>query len=689
MLSMNAQVRFLVTSLALAACALVVSNADAVGTRRFILDSLKSLEGGDLKGTSITSNGEVRAGLSLANLEIPDASSVWSAIVLKDGTVLLGTGNGGRIYAVKNGKASIAAETGALAVSALAIGFGGDVIAGTFPEGKLFRFPQGKLNGEKLKPWSELKETEDVWSLAFDDKKNALYAATGPEGKLFRIGPEGRAEVHFDSEDSHLVSVAVGPDSTVYAGSNGKALLYKISAPGRATVMHDFEGDDVKAIIVDAKGVVYAIANSYEGALKGLRPKRSSSSMSAQPSDDRSSRPGKGRLVRFDSRGIVEVMLAKDDTHFVALALDASGVPHVGTGAEGRVYSVDENHIERLVADTEERQVAALALSGPTRFVASSDPVVFHNITGVGGADAVWTSKVLDAGMRAQFGMLEWQGEGTLELETRSGNTDKPDDSWSAWSRPMAKPAKVVSPASRYLQIRARFSRDPKAVLREVKVAFVTDNVRALVTDVSAGADKSDTGSSSVPESGGPLGEPSTKIEMSWKVENPDNDKLRYRLFYKPIGGANWFSIVDSEEELTKPSYSWDTNGLPEGHYRVRVDASDELSNPPDRVTRHSLESRTIIVDNTPPQLTKLTLAGTRLQGTASDGIGPIARIEFQVVGGKSWFPVFPTDSVFDTATESFDVDVSNYVPTGPHLVVVRACDSGGNSVSRTVSRGK
>jgi hypothetical protein len=291
--------------------------------------------------------------------------------------------------------------------------------------------------------------------------------------------------------------------------------------------------------------------------------------------------------------------------------------------------------------------------------------------------------------MRAQFGMLEWQGEGTLELETRSGNTDKPDDSWSAWSRPMAKPAKVVSPASRYLQIRARFSRDPKAVLREVKVAFVTDNVRALVTDVSAGADKSDTGSSSVPESGGPLGEPSTKIEMSWKVENPDNDKLRYRLFYKPIGGANWFSIVDSEEELTKPSYSWDTNGLPEGHYRVRVDASDELSNPPDRVTRHSLESRTIIVDNTPPQLTKLTLAGTRLQGTASDGIGPIARIEFQVVGGKSWFPVFPTDSVFDTATESFDVDVSNYVPTGPHLVVVRAFDSGGNSVSRTVSRGK
>jgi hypothetical protein len=413
------------------------------------------------------------------------------------------------------------------------------------------------------------------------------------------------------------------------------------------------------------------------------------SSLSAQPTDDKSTKAGKGKLVRFDKRGVVEVMMNNDQSHFITLILDERGVPHVGTGAEGKVYAVDENHVEQLIADTPERQVAAISLNGASRFVVSSDPVVFHAITGVGGADAVWTSKVLDAGMRAQFGLLEWQGEGTLELETRSGNTDKPDDSWNAWSRPMAKPAKVASPAARYLQIRARFSRDPKAVLREVKVAFLTDNARALITEVSNGEDKSDTGSDRVPESGGPIGDPSPKIELTWKVDNPDNDKLRYRVFYKPIGGAQWFSIVDSEEELTKTSHTWDTAGLPEGHYRVRVDASDELSNPPDRVTRHSLESRTIIVDNTPPQLGKLTLTGNRLQGTASDGIGPIARIEFQVVGGKSWFPIFPTDAVFDQASEPFDVDVTNYVPTGPHLVVVRAFDSGGNSVSRTVSRGR
>ena len=36
----------------------------------------------------------------------------------------------------------------------------------------------------------------------------------------------------------------------------------------------------------------------------------------------------------------------------------------VGTGVEGRVYTVDENHTSMLVADIDGRQVGALSLSG-------------------------------------------------------------------------------------------------------------------------------------------------------------------------------------------------------------------------------------------------------------------------------------------------------------------------------------
>ena len=238
---MNSKLLF---SSAVVAASLLGSEVLAVGTRQFVLATLESFQGGDLAGVSVASDGTVRAGRTLAKLPIADASSVWDSVVLTDGSVLLGTGSGGRVYRVQGGKASIAATTGAMAVSSLALGEGGMVFAGTFPDGNIFKLDPKSFAAEPaadaLKPWVTLPETEDVWDLAYDAKAKALYAATGPEGRLYRIDAAGKAEVYFDSEESHLVSVAVAADGQVYAGSSGKALLYRLSGPGRASVVHDF-----------------------------------------------------------------------------------------------------------------------------------------------------------------------------------------------------------------------------------------------------------------------------------------------------------------------------------------------------------------------------------------------------------------------------------------------------------------
>jgi hypothetical protein len=691
---MNRRTTFktLFTLLGAAATFGMTQPADAVGTRTFVLSDQSSFEGGDLTGVAVASDGTVRAGLSLANAPIDDATSVWASVTLDDGSVLLGTGTGGRIYQVKNGKVSIAAETKAMAVSSLAVGPGGTVFAGTFPEGKIFKLAAGELDGGEKKPWVTLEKTEDVWALAYDAKKKALFAATGPDGKLFRINDaSGKADVFFDSEEDHLVSVAVGPDGAVYTGSNGKGLLFRLKAPGRAEVVHDFDSDDVKAIAVapaDKGGAIYAVANEYKGTLGGLRSGKSSS-LTPSPTPPKAAKPGKGQLWRFDRNGIAEQMIDNDKTHFVSLALDAEARPYVGTGAEGKVYTVDDNHVVQLVADTDERQVGALSISGNTPFLATSDPVVFHAIKATGGPDAVWTSKALDAGLRAKWGRLEWQVNGTVELETRSGNTEEPDDTWSAWSKAMARPGEIASPSARYLQVRSRWARDAKAVLREVRIAFVTDNARALITKLEAGELKSDTGGDKVPESGSAPEDHSEKLKITWKVENPDSDKLRYRIFYQREGTKGWFSMQEPNEELTKTTYSWDTSGMPEGRYRLALEASDELSNPPGRVTKHRQELAGVVVDNTAPVISGLSLNGNRLQGTASDQVGPISRLEFALVGKKSWFPIFPKDEVFDEPSEAFDVDVASLVPSGPHLVVVRAYDQSGNRIERTISRGR
>ncbi len=663
----------------------------AVGTRTFVLDTLDSFKGGELKGVAVGSDGTVRAGLSLANLPIIEATTAWDSLLLSDGSVLIGTGPTGRVHRIKDGKATLVAETDALGVSTLVLGFDGLAFAGSFPDGKIFKLAPDTKDAKKLEPWVTLPETEDVWELAYDAKNKALYAATGPEGRLYRIDAAGKAEVYFDSEESHLVSVAVATDGKVYAGSSGKALLYEITAVGRARVVHDFEGDDVRAIAIAQTGAhagaIYAVANDYRGALKQLRPPKRAR-MAPSPSDDKSMKAGHGRLVRFGKDGVLERLLDDDETHFASLALDAAGAPYVGTGAEGRIYTVDDNHVTRLVADTEERQITAILLGEKSRHVIGSDPLVYHDVTGQGGEAAVWTSKVLDAGLRAHFGLLDLTADGQLEIETRSGNTDPPDATWSEWSKPLATSGKLESPAARFLQLRARFARDPSAVLRGLRVAFVTDNARAVLTEVAAGEKDTDTGSASVPASGAQPSEPSSKLRLQWKLDNPDSDELRFRLFFRGDKSPRWTSLLEPREVLTKREYTWETAGLPEGRYRVRVDATDELANAPGQATQHSLESQVVLVDNTPPRLEKLSLKGSRLAGRATDGVGPIQRVELALVGDNAWYPLVPTDGVFDEATEDFDLDVSQVITTGPDVfVVVRAYDAAGNRINATVPR--
>lgn len=660
------------------------SDAGAVGTRTFTLDSLEKLSGGDLKGVAVSSDGAVRAGFTIGSAPIPDASATFSALTMADGSSLVGTSPEGKVYRVSGDAVSLYADTGALAVTSLVQAKNGTVYAATIPDGKVFRLSQGKAE-----PFATLPDTSHVWALVADRAGTGLFAATGPEGKVFRIEPSGQASVYFRSTETQLVSLAIAENGDLYAGSSGKGRLFRITGPGRATVVSDLPGEEVKAIAV-SKGVVYAISNEYGEPPEA--PKRSAATGRTPPGPSHAPKPkpGKGQLWRFDAQGRPERMMKHDDTHYMSLSLDDKGQPYVGTGNDGRVYTVDDAHVVTLVADTDERQVGAVhvASGGGRGYVATSDPPVFHRILGRGGQDAVWTSKVLDAGLRAKFGTLGWRSTGALELSTRTGNTSTPDATWSAWSNPLATPGAIASPQGRFVQVRARWARDPNAVLTEVTVPFMTDNVRPVVTEVSAApkaAPAKEPAKETIVASGGDPPKHDSVVKVSWKVDNPDSDPLRYRVAFKREGQQLWRDAHNPDDVLTKAELEWDTTALPEGKYRVRVEASDETANPPDQVQKHALESEPVLVDNTPPRIENLTLAGRRLRARVVDGTSPIARVEIAVDGKLEWRPLGAADGLFDTSDESIDADVAVLVPPGAHIVVVRAYDAAGNSVSRDV----
>ncbi len=59
----------------------------------------------------------------------------------------------------------------------------------------------------------------------------------------------------------------------------------------------------------------------------------------------------------------------------------------------------------------------------------------------------------------------------------------------------------------------------------------------------------------------------------------------------------------------------------------MSVEASDELSNPDALTLRSTSESEPLLVYNHPPSVTGLAFAGGRVRGTATDSLGPIARL--------------------------------------------------------------
>ena len=679
-----------VLAAATAAAVAATSDARAVGTRTFELDSLDKLSGGDVKGASIGSDGVVRAGWTLGSVPLPgDAGTTATcAVALADGSVLVGTGPGagGKVVRVAGDQAVILADTKESAVNALAVDRAGTVYAAT-TSGRIYKVTQGKAE-----VFATLAGVDSVLSLVLDKPGTGLFAGTGADGKIFHVEPSGASSVYYTTDDPFVVALALAPDGALLAGTSGKGLLYRIASAGHAGVLFDFPGDDVHAVATGPGGTVFAIVNeepsSSSESSEASPPRRNASGRSpAGPSAPSRSKPGKGSLWRFDARGRPERLMHHDEFHYVSLAVDERGTPYVGTGAEGRVYTVDDAHTVSLVGDTDERQVGAVGVGGKSRFAIGSDPAVFHRVLSVGGADAVWTSKPLDAGLRARFGHLTWQGTGPLEVSTRSGDTRTPDATWSPWQGPIAQGGPSPSPSGRFVQVRARL-RDATATIADVTVAFATENLRAVVTDVEAhekGAPKEPK--EGLPASGGEPPKHDSVVHVSWKVDNPDSDELRYRVQFRREGQARWIDATPPDDVLTKPELEWDTAALPEGSYRSRVDASDEIANPPDDVTHHALESGPVRVDNTPPVFKSLAVNGRRLRAEVVDGIGPIARVEVAVDGRVEWRPVLPVDGIFDTADETVDADITPLVPSGPgpHVVAVRAFDAAGNAVVREV----
>jgi sugar lactone lactonase YvrE len=686
---------------------LAATAAHAVSTRHFTLDSESTLSAGELDGTAVLSTGAVVASVETRRLGLDNVGVARCMLRLGDDSLLIGTGNDGKIYRVRGDDVRELADTGEVMVNALVAGPGGIVYAATMPHGKIFSIDPSKpptaRKAAKAKPangddaeeasttakdgggadsdvepppvFAELKGAEHVWALVYDRKRKTLYAATGPEGQVFAIDGKGNAEVYYDSDASHVMTLARDARGRLYAGTSDEALLLRLRGAGRAEVLHDFEGNEITALAV-ADGRIAVAANHFpktparKAKGKGKASSAAKSSAAARKSS-KHPKPGKGALWVVDAAGRARELWSSDSGHITALQWDDSGAIYAATGKEGHIHRVQPDGTHALWIDVDERQVLSMDMTGSAPVFTTGDAGALYRVIPGRAKNALWTSKVLDASFRARWGQLAWRGRGNLSLQTRSGNTEKPDASWSDWSSVLTRSGPIRSAPARFLQVRARLGQGDDTVLYAVMAYYLPDNQPAHVTAVTVNPKKPKKKGSATPA-------PTPIYSVDWKVDNPDDDRLRYRLHFRPEGRQLWRPILEESQVLTSSKYEWDTRGIPDGIYRLRVELTDALENPEAIALEDHGDSEPFLLDNHPPSVDGLRYAGSRILGTARDALGPISDLEYSV-DGEDWKPMYPVDDLFDTRVERFELTVPE-LGKGAHVISVRARDARHNA---------
>jgi hypothetical protein len=584
-------------------------------------------------------------------------------------------------------------------------------------------------------------ETKYIWSMIFDDAGN-LYIGTGPNGTIYKVDKSGSKTAFYTCSDNHVVCLTRGGNNSILAGTSPQGLIVEISPEGKGFTLMDTLLEEVHSIVFDRFGTIYAVASSMKGLSGTSPPKQAVSSGSkpaiassttitvvsvaggaeksrdaktvSAPGGGRESAGGKSAIFAITKDGSVETVYSSDQQVVYDAVAREDGSLLVATGPKGRLLSIDTAKQVAILTDSAEEDSTRLLIAGEVAYVGSSNQGKVYRLRTQKAQTGTFESKTLDAKIVSSWGKISWHAANSdnskIEISTRSGNTEKADNSWSDWSAPYNAPGRqVASPRARYLQWRATFGSGASAeILDRVQIAYLQQNVRPQVTDIEvlpngielqkqssiamglslvASASTSDGRSLNSPRERFKERQPLSPRQVlqpgaqsfTWKAVDDNEDSLEYSLYFKGEDESDWKLL---EKKITDTFYMLNTAFLPDGAYRLKVVASDAPSNPYDKYLIGELISDPFVIANASPQveITGSKVAGKKVEAQfrARAAIGRIATAEFSIDGGE-WHLIFPTDGIADSAQEEYRILTPELSP-GEHLVGIRSSDGNGNT---------
>jgi sugar lactone lactonase YvrE len=702
---------------------------------------------GDVENLSIDNHGQLTLGPVTELVYETSAPFLWSMVAAPDGTLFIGTGNEGKVFKVDaQGKGSVFFDSTELEAHALALAPNGGLYVGTSPDGKIYKVDR---NGTAAVVYTG--DDKYIWALATDAKGN-LYAGTGEKGVIHKITPDGKESVFYKTNTTHVTALAFDKTGNLLAGTGTPGKVLRIDPNGKAFVLLDSPFQEIRSMRFDDKGMLYVAALSgrpgsnaapvvtdsgadritggevVRAPIASVSAEITSMSIvdtggggsSATPREDR--RSLKGAVYRIAPDGLWDQLWESRDDSPYDLTFDRSGALIIGTGGKGKLYRLEGDPLRpTLLARAAAQQVTAFYRDPAGRlYYATANPGKLFRVSSDRAPRGTFESDVRDAQMVSTWGTMSWHGTpgdgGKIELYSRAGNTETPDDTWSPWSAAYTNPlgSPITSPKARYLQWRAVLTgKGDGPVLTSMTAAYLQRNLRPQVRSITvhppgivfqkpfstgdpelAGFDDQSTPERKLAAAASQTpGTSSTGRRtyqkglqtLAWKADDENDDDLVYDVLFRREGETAWKTL---RKAATDAITVWDTTTVPNGTYFVRIVASDAPSNPLGTALAGEMDSVAFEIDNTPPTITAGTVRVERgrtiVPFDVKDDHSPVQRVEFSQ-DGQRWRAVFPVDGIADSREEHYELAIDGEL--GERGLTLRASDSMNNVETIHVSR--
>ncbi len=439
---------------------------------------------GRLVGLSVSDNGILRVVPPPRLVGDPQQPFAFCSVAVGR-EIYVGTGHDGKLFKIgADGVTTLVADFEELDVTALATDGKGTVFAATSPDGKIYR----------------LRDEEASWQVAYDPPEKYIWAmcclpdgtlvyATGAKGGVFALS-SGATDVRslLTTDELNVTSLMVALDGAIWAGTDPGGLVVRLAPDGQATAVFDAPAREIRQLVQMADGTVFALGIGEDKA--GASGGEEAVGSSGEGAGGGAVRPAAGgtTLYRLGGDGRQTAVWTSPDAATVLMCRPDGLLVGLGSqtmGGQGRLFLVAEDGRAVLLGAVEEERIVAVNIVGDTLYVLTSGLAKLYRLRETAQDEGVFTSAVQDAKAVVEaWGRIVVEGTGEIFVQTRTGNTQTPGPLWSAWSAEMPVPGGgITSPKARFLQWRLRLKKG--AEVRSVRAAYLPRNLPPTITSLT------------------------------------------------------------------------------------------------------------------------------------------------------------------------------------------------------------